>query len=434
MAIDLPILNDSTYREAKALLAALPQDDYALQDMRLLGAGLDHTVAHLKSQSAREYKILVENAIVEYERVKNGVFDPSRYKGPEVLIPARIARGISQKDLAASVGMAEQQIQRYEREKYQTIKSSTWLTVARALGLKISIDASPDREVFEDFDIEASHLPEISKFLEVEDERYRSRADKIGKKDAVREFVVRALRETGREALFRKSITHRNRKSDARAEVWTARLRQCARQQMYLINEHYNPMSNEISSRLPQLTTSPDPIWSVVKFLRKAGILLVYLPPVKGSGIDGGTISVDGTPVIGITARLDRLDNFWFTLFHEIAHVELHLTRDASHQFVDSFEAVKEINFELATVEKQADDFAFGMVQPKDIWKKSLASIVDRDGWAIVQAQAKKIGVDPAILFGRIRHDRGDYSIFTKFLGAGMVRRRLEELRSEGEV
>jgi HTH-type transcriptional regulator/antitoxin HigA len=33
----------------------------------------------------------------------------------------------------------------------------------------------------------------------------------------------------------------------------------------------------------------------------------------------------EGVPVIGLTIRYDRLDNFWFCLLHEAAHVSQHL-------------------------------------------------------------------------------------------------------------
>ena len=37
-----------------------------------------------------------------------------------------------------------------------------------------------------------------------------------------------------------------------------------------------------------------------------------------------------GCPVIGLTLRYDRLDNFWFVLLHELGHVFLHLMHGAA--------------------------------------------------------------------------------------------------------
>ena len=33
----------------------------------------------------------------------------------------------------------------------------------------------------------------------------------------------------------------------------------------------------------------------------------------------------NGAPVAALTLRYDRLDNFWFTLLHELAHIALHM-------------------------------------------------------------------------------------------------------------
>ena len=58
----------------------------------------------------------------EYESLKSGKFDFSELMVvtslPEMLIKARIARGMTQRDLAESVGLKEQQIQRYEATDY----------------------------------------------------------------------------------------------------------------------------------------------------------------------------------------------------------------------------------------------------------------------------------------------------------------------------
>lgn len=47
---------------------------------------------------------------------------------------------------------------------------------------------------------------------------------------------------------------------------------------------------------------------------------------MKGTLLDGAALKdVDGQPIIGMTLRHDRLDNFWFTLLHELAHLWKHV-------------------------------------------------------------------------------------------------------------
>jgi Zn-dependent peptidase ImmA (M78 family) len=43
----------------------------------------------------------------------------------------------------------------------------------------------------------------------------------------------------------------------------------------------------------------------------------------------------DMFPVIALTLRYDRLDNFWFVLFHELAHIVLHIGSEFSIIFDD---------------------------------------------------------------------------------------------------
>jgi ribosome-binding protein aMBF1 (putative translation factor) len=56
---------------------------------------------------------------------------------PDALIQGRIAAGLSQKDLAARLGLREQQIQRYEARRYAGASLERIQAVADALGMQI---------------------------------------------------------------------------------------------------------------------------------------------------------------------------------------------------------------------------------------------------------------------------------------------------------
>lgn len=59
------------------------------------------------------------------------------------------------------------------------------------------------------------------------------------------------------------------------------------------------------------------------KCLAENGIALVFLPHLKGSFLQGATF-IDGNKiVVGLTARGRDADKFWFSLFHELAHIAL---------------------------------------------------------------------------------------------------------------
>lgn len=64
-----------------------------------------------------------------------------------------------------------------------------------------------------------------------------------------------------------------------------------------------------------------DEIKNVPTILAEAGVRLVIVEHLPGSKMDGACFWIDGSPVIALSLRFDRVDNFWFNLFHEIDHV-----------------------------------------------------------------------------------------------------------------
>lgn len=88
--------------------------------------------------------------LLEYETLKSGTVDLFRASSleelPIILIKARIARGFSQRKLAELIGIKEQQIQRYEAEKYASANLTRLAQVAKALELNISEIAKFEKE------------------------------------------------------------------------------------------------------------------------------------------------------------------------------------------------------------------------------------------------------------------------------------------------
>ena len=78
------------------------------------------------------------------------------------------------------------------------------------------------------------------------------------------------------------------------------------------------------------------------KFLAKHSIALVTVRHLPRTYLDGAALKRgDGNPVVAVTLRYDRIDHFWFCLFHELAHVAMHLNGDAQPFFDDlSLEAM----------------------------------------------------------------------------------------------
>ena len=92
----------------------------------------------------------------------------------------------------------------------------------------------------------------------------------------------------------------------------------------------------DVMRDLARLSVEPRGPQLAQDFLRMKGIGLVIEPHFEKTYLDGATLLVNRDhPVIGLTLRYDRLDNFWFTLMHELAHISLHFNQDLSSFYDD---------------------------------------------------------------------------------------------------
>ena len=161
------------------------------------------------------------------------------------------------------------------------------------------------------------------------------------------------------------------------------------------------------------------------EYLAKHGIVLLIEKHLPGTALDGAaTIDVDGTPVIGLTLRHDRLDNFWFTLLHECAHVLYHLSKPGE-TFVDDTEKA----FDSDEKEVEANRFARDTLIPPSAWRRSDASRL-RTAESVIRL-AQELKIHPAIVAGRIRREMGNYKLFAGMVGYGSVSKILEKQKTQ---
>lgn len=154
------------------------------------------------------------------------------------------------------------------------------------------------------------------------------------------------------------------------------------------------------------------------EYLAKWGIVLIAVRHLPRTYLDGAAFLLpDGTPAIALTLRYDRIDNFWFVLLHELGHILLgHLSKDRRF-FADDVTLRGSKN--EADFEKEADRFAEQALLPEsfDLHLRPEATASD------VAANARSLGVHPAVVAGRIQHLRKDYKTFSRLLGRGEVKK-----------
>jgi HTH-type transcriptional regulator/antitoxin HigA len=107
------------------------------------------------------------------------------------------------------------------------------------------------------------------------------------------------------------------------------------------------------------------------------------------------------------------LDYFWFCLLHELAHVGRHMNNMRSEAFVDdlSLRGVKGVHRDAR--EYEADEWAENGLIPADVWNTSRVKS-DPSPLAVVEL-AQRLGIHPAIVAGRVRHETRNYRLLSHF-------------------
>ena len=158
--------------------------------------------------------------------------------------------------------------------------------------------------------------------------------------------------------------------------------------------------------------------------LAKHGIALVIVPHLPRTYLDGAALRLgDGCPVIGLTLRYDRIDDFWFCLLHELAHVGRHMDASEGAAFVDDQTLRGVEGRREDPKETQADEWAQEALVPRAAWEASVAR--KRPTPMAVMNLARLLHVHPAIIAGRVRYERQNYRLLSQFVGTGEVRRQL---------
>jgi len=168
--------------------------------------------------------------------------------------------------------------------------------------------------------------------------------------------------------MLRKSNYRSSPLTDKRAlSAWAVCVIKKSREIKALKKYKHNIIDLKFLQELVKLSVKENSPILAQEYLKKHGIILVIEPHFSKTYLDGATILINkNNPVIGLTLRYDRLDNFWFTLLHELAHIAQHYNSGIS-LFYDEIEGIKTID--LNEKEKEADTLAEEAILPKAKWE-----------------------------------------------------------------
>ena len=241
---------------------------------------------------------------------------------------------------------------------------------------------------------------------------------KHSKLELLKDFFSSISAQPQMAMMLRKSNYRSSPLTDKRALIaWSNRVIQKAKK--IKVTKKYKDGSIDLNfmQEFVKLSSQENGVILAQKHLKDIGIILVIEPHFSKTYLDGAAILVNKeNPVICLTLRHDRLDNFWFTLMHELAHISLHYNQDIS-LFYDELETA---SAGLDEKEQEADKLAEESLLPKAKWEVSPARLIPSSMAA--NSLAKELGVHVAIIAGQIRHKGNKYIYLNKIISEAKVR------------
>lgn len=166
---------------------------------------------------------------------------------------------------------------------------------------------------------------------------------------------------------------------------------------------------------IAQLSVDVDVVYKLPRILAEYGIVLIYSRALPNMKLDGAVFKLEsGTPVIGISFRYPRLDHFWFTLLHELAHIHLHMDL-LDKPIIDDLDIQIDSEIELSANRLAKNSFvsnkSWRNCEPK--YDKSFEAI---------ENFAKEINIHKSIVAGMLAHEDGNYQAYARILNEFNIR------------
>lgn len=336
-------------------------------------------------------------------------------------------KGLKRADLVPYFGTSSRVSEVLGRKRPLTVQMIRALSLGLGLSTDTLIGLASTESSERKGDIDWSKFPirEMAKRGWLESLTTKS---KTAVEDVVKSFIAEAGLQFG-AASFRRTLAGEANSPTTQYALyaWLARVIQKARSKKSTLGVFDKSILSAVFLReLAQLSWSDRGPLLAVEYLEKHGIAVVIEPHLKGTLLDGAALNdIDGTPIVGITLRHDRLDNFWFTLLHEVAHLWKHVGTDEA--FLDDLDTSSEDRREA-----EANRLAKEAFIPRMLWKRSDAFIAPSK--ESIDKLSRELKIHPSIIAGRLRRETGNYRVFGDLIGLNQVRSMFSLKSSEVEV
>jgi HTH-type transcriptional regulator / antitoxin HigA len=215
-------------------------------------------------------------------------------------------------------------------------------------------------------------------------------------------------------------LAHAAKKSQYYEEIppeqlaWLFRVKQIARSMP--LRPYSEKALRQEREKLRRYLVDPEEARHVARVLSECGVRFVVVEGLPSSKIDGVCFWLDGSPVIGMSMRHDRIDNFWFVLAHEVEHV---LQKHGMEKEVIDVDLCTETAQAYGSIE-QDEEVANAAAAEFCVSQKEIASFIARKAPYISEKDilgfARRVQVHPGIVVGQIQKRTGRWDLLRKHL------------------
>lgn len=194
--------------------------------------------------------------------------------------------------------------------------------------------------------------------------------------------------------------------------AWFFRVKQIAKN--IEVPQYSEKLFREGINQLKALLVDPEEIRHVPRLMMECGIRFIIVEALPGSKIDGACFWLGESPVIGMSLRLDRIDNFWFVARHEGEHVLKRHGRE--HEIIDSETMESQDSDAIAEEERIANaaaaDFCVPQKHLNDFIARKNPFFYEKD----IIGLARLFNCHPGLVVGQIRKKTNRWDFLTKYL------------------
>jgi HTH-type transcriptional regulator / antitoxin HigA len=331
------------------------------------------------------------------------------------------ARGWSQRDLAFILGTEETALNKI-------IKGKTGISVEMSKALGTAFDVDPDffANLQKSYELAHGAAPDPA----------IARRARLQSRYPVREMIKRGWLQNSEPSLlemqmarffrtnspgdvaeFRYAAKKTNYGEEASPSqlAWLYRVMQIGEA---IASKDYSERAlKQAIPQLRRLMAEPQEARHVPRILMDCGVRFVIVEGLPNAKIDGVCLWLNAkTPVIGLSLRYDRNDNFWFVLWHEIAHV-LH-RHGQSEPIIDveleRNEQAKDetIRSQEAAANMDAEEYCIPQHEIMTFIARKTPFFAERD----IVGFAHRMQVHPGIVVGQIQKRTERWELLRKYL------------------